>query len=58
MKLSHESPVSPPRGPMGGGAFIVAVREHSLQYMYHTIHTNCPQSYQFKNCPPGTSYCS
>ena len=37
MKLSHESPVSPPWGPMGGGAFIVAVREHSLQYMYHTI---------------------
>ena len=26
MLLSHESPLSPPRGPMGGGAFIVAWR--------------------------------
>ena len=26
------SPVSPPRGPMGGGAFIVAMREHCLRY--------------------------
>eukprot|EP01048_Picozoa_sp_COSAG05_P002129 COSAG05_NODE_79_length_21178_cov_133.299492_17_plen_51_part_00 len=33
MILSHESPLSPPRGPMGGGAFIVALREHCLQYI-------------------------
>eukprot|EP01048_Picozoa_sp_COSAG05_P020482 COSAG05_NODE_3488_length_2030_cov_3.309684_4_plen_75_part_00 len=26
------SAVSPPRAPMGGGAFIVALREHYLRY--------------------------
>ena len=28
------SPMSPPRGPMGGGAFIVSVVGHCIRYAY------------------------